>query len=412
MARFSPTRFPPGFFDLPPDAGQQLPLGVVAAWTRSDQTRETARSLLAPHTLRGTVVCSDAAGLTRLTQERSLIEILALVSRPKELAHAYGKAIGGTPLGVWAADNTAMFYPADVPANRIVNMVLALLDAVRAECEVQIGLCAHHGEFYQLGQGIYGPDADRVEEIAEDFTEAGELVITDTVLARLTEPGAYRLSPRSDLLERFGEVHRVGDGPRLGGIDPSDYHYPLPFTDEFYGGLAQFHRTRRTSVVPRPAYREVTVVVIAPEREDREIPEVAALNDLALAAAIRRIGRGLLEELAGTEVKTSTGVSIYLFDAAGQAVAFARKLRDTLAAQSVARRMGLDAGRVLLFELGDDRRDIAGSPVNVASKLAQDAGRLGAIMLSSRVAALAGLAATEVSHSIHVSGVTIDAITL
>lgn len=412
MARFSPTRFPPGFFDLPADAGQQLPLGVVAAWTRSSQTREVARELLAPYTLRGTVVCSDAAGLTRLTQERSLIEILAMVSLPKELAHAFGKAIGGNPIGVWAADNTAMFYPEEIPADKIVSMLLALLDRVRAECEVGIGLCVHHGEFYELGQGIYGPDADRVEVIAEEFTASGELVITDAIVRRLSGTGAFQMSPRSDLFTRFGEVHRITDGPRLGGIDPSDFHYPLPFTDDFYGGLAQFHRTRRTSVVPRPAYRDVTVLVIAPEREDRDIPEVAALNDLALAAAIKRIGRGLVEDLSGAEVKTSSGISIYLFDDARHAVDFARKLRDTLAAQSVALCMGMDAGRILLFELGEDRRDIAGSPVNVASKLAQDAGRLGAIMLSTRVAALAGLTGASVSHTIHVSGVSIDAITL
>lgn len=412
MPRFSPTRFPPGFFDLPADAGQQLPLGVVAAWTRSSQTRDAARELLAPYTLRGTVVCTDSAGLTRLTQERSLIEILAMVSRPKELAHAYGKALGGIPIGVWAADNTAMFYPEGISADHIVSMLLALQDRIRAECEVQIGICVHRGEFYELGQGIYGPDADRVEGVAEDFTAGGELVVTDAVLEKMGETAAFELAPRADLLDRFGVIHRVTDGPRLGGIEASDFHYPLPFTDEFYGGLAQFHRTRRTSIVPRPAYQEVTVLIIAPEREDRDIPEVAALNDLALAAAIKRIGIGLVEDLAGTEVKTSSGVSIYLFEEARHAVDFARKLRDMLSAQGVALRIGMDAGRILLFELGGDRRDIAGSPVNVASKLAQDAGRLGDIMISAKVAALAGLGGASVATSIHVSGVTIEAIAL
>jgi class 3 adenylate cyclase len=412
MARFSPTRFPPGFFDLPADAGQQLPLGVVATWTRSSQTLEAARELLAPYTLRGTVACSDAAGLTRLTQERSLIEILAMVSRPKELAHAYGKAIGGIPLGVWAADNTAMFYPEGVSADHVVSMLLALLDRVSAECEVGIGICVHHGEFYELGQGIYGPDADRVEGIAEDFTSSGELVVTDALVRRLGETASFQLSPRADLLERFGEVQRIVGGPRLGGIDASDFHYPLPFTDEFYGGLAKFQRTRRTSVVPRPAYREATVVVVAPEREDRDIPEVAALNDLALAAAIKRIGQGLVEDLSGIEVKTSSGISIYLFEEARHAVGFGRKLRTTLAAQGVALRMGMDRGRVLLFELGEDRRDIAGSPVNVASKLAQDAGRLGAINLTVQVAQGAGVPIAGNALAIQAGGVTIEAVTI
>ena len=71
MPRFSPTRFPPGFFDLPADAGHALPLDVIAAWTRSAQTPEIARELLRPYTIRGIVVSSDTAGLTRLTAERS-----------------------------------------------------------------------------------------------------------------------------------------------------------------------------------------------------------------------------------------------------------------------------------------------------------------------------------------------------
>ncbi len=412
MPRFSPTRFPPGFFDLPPDAGQQLPLGVVAAWTRSAQTLEAARELLGPYTLRGTVVSSDAAGLTRLSKERSLIEILAMVSRPKELAHAYGRAIGGIPIGVWAADNTAMFYPDGVSPDHVVSMLLALLDRVQEECEVGIGVCAHRGEFYELGAGIYGLDADLVEAIAEDFTEAGELLVTDTVAVTLGQTASFELTLRGDLFERFGEIHRVNDGPRLGGIEASDFHYPLPFTDEFYGGLAQFQRTRRTSVVPRPAYREVTVVVIEPEREDREIPEVAALNDLAMAAAIKRIGTGLVEDLSGTEVKSTSGLCIYLFDSARHAVDFARKLREVLLLQGVALRIGMDVGRVLLFELGGDRRDIAGSPVNVASKLAQDAGRLGTIMLTVRVAELAGLPAVVAAQAIRAGGVTIEAVTI
>jgi len=50
MAKFSSDRFPPGFFDLPPGAGETLPLDVIAEWTSSAQTREVARTILAPQT--------------------------------------------------------------------------------------------------------------------------------------------------------------------------------------------------------------------------------------------------------------------------------------------------------------------------------------------------------------------------
>lgn len=410
MPRFSPLRFPPGFFDLPAGAGEALPLEVIAAWTRSDQTVDAARELLGPFTLRGTVVTSDAAGLTRLTQERSLIEILAMVSRPKELVHAYGRAIGGVPIGTWAADNTAMFYADGIAADHILGMLLTLVDRVKEECEVGIGLAAHHGTFYELARGLHGPDADRVELIAEDHTEAGELVVTDS-LAALLPPGAFALRQRADLAPLFGTVFRITDGPRREGLAVSDFKYPLPFTDEFFTGLAQFQRTRRTSVVPRPAYRDVAIVMVEREHEDQDVPEVAALNDLALAAAVKRVGNSLLRGREGTEIKTSGRSSLYLFDAAAEALAFALALRDALAKEQVQLAIGVDVGRVLLFELGPGLRDVAGAPVNGAAKLAQDAGEFGTIQLTRAAATQAGLEGGE-SRQVTAGGVTIESVVI
>jgi hypothetical protein len=412
MPRFNPTRFPPGFFDLPADAGRGLPLDVIAAWTRSNQTEDAARELLAPSRLRGIVVSSDAAGLTRLTQERSLIEILSMVSRPKELVHAYGKAIGGIPLGVWAADNTLMFYPEAVAPEQVLSMLLTMQDQVKAECEVGIGLCAHSGVFYELGLGVYGPDADRVEAIAEDFTAARELVITGELLQALGNSTAFQVTAREDLRATFGDVHRVMEGPRLSGITATDFRYPLPFTEEFFGGLTEFHRTRRTSLVPRPAYREVAVVVVVREREDRDLPEVATLNDLALSAAVKRLGQALLPPLAGLEIKTTNEVSIYLFEDPGQGVVFCRALRDSLRSQTVELRIGMDVGRVLVFELGPGLRDIAGSPVNIASKLAQDLGQFGAIHLTLAAAEMAGVTDLPAPCDLQAGGVTIQMVSI
>jgi len=415
MPRFSPTRFPPGFFDLPADAGRDLPFAVIAAWARSDQTPETARELLGPFTIRGFVVSSDSSGLTRLTDERSLIEILAMVSRPKELIHGYGRAIGGIPLGVWAADNTRMFYPDGVSPDRVLGMLLTLSDQIQAECEVGIGLCGHHGVFYELGNGLYGPDADRVEALAEDFTTSGEVAVTGELVRTLHDPTPFKLAAREDLRASFGEVFRVLDGPRLRGIEPGDSHYPLPFTQEFFGGLAEFQRTRRTSLVPRPAFKNVAVVVIEPEPEDQTVPEVAALNDLSIAAALKRLGRDLIQGLAAVEVKTSGGasaVSIYLFEVPGEAVDFARRLRELLRRRDVPLRIGVDVGRVLMFELGPGSRDVAGAPVNVASKLAQHPGTPGAIHLTTEAARQAGITDAPATSGVRAGGVTRDIVAL
>ena len=303
-----------------------------------------------------------------------------------------------------------MFYPDGVAPDHVASMLLAVLDRVGAECEVGIGICAHHGMFYELGKGIYGPDADRVESIAEDFTEAGELAITGELAALLGTTASFSLRPREDLRATFGAVLRVTDGPRLGGIDASDFRYPLPFTEEFFGGLTEFQRTRRASLVPHPAYRESAVVVIEREREDLDVPEVAALNDLALSAALKRLGRALVDDLAGLEIKTAAGVSIYLFDEPRHGVDFCRKLRQMFAAEGVQLRMGMDVGRVLVFELGNGLRDIAGSPVNIASKLARDVGEFGIIQMTAEAARRAGLAAVTAARGVRAGGVTIEAV--
>lgn len=38
MPKFTPDRFPPGFFDLPADAGEKLPVAVIEQWTTSTST--------------------------------------------------------------------------------------------------------------------------------------------------------------------------------------------------------------------------------------------------------------------------------------------------------------------------------------------------------------------------------------
>lgn len=411
MAKFSSQRFPPGFFDLPRDAGESLPVAVIERWTTSPQTRAVAREILAPHTLTGTVVSSDSAGLTRLTRQRPLVEILAMINRPKEIVHAWGKAVGGRALGVWAADNTEMYYDAGVAPDRIIRMLLAVLDQVKTECEVQIGLCAHHGQFFELAGGVYGPDADRVEVVSEEHTEGGELVVTDTLAGLLDAGHGFALRPRADLAAAFGGILRVDDGPRLTGVTPEDIAYPAPYSAQF---LAEISRSqgRRRSLLPRPSYDEAVIVLIEREAEDPDVPEVKVLNDLALTAAMVRIGGRLLRDLKGTEIKNAGLLSIYTFEDCRSAVTFAEEIRTTLARTGVRCRIGVDSGQVLIFDLGTGRRDIAGDPVNTASKLAQDVGELGHIYVAARAAAKAGLPAGGVRATYTVSGVELDAVVL
>ena len=409
MAKFSRDRFPPGFFDLPQTAGETLPLDVIAAWTGGEQTADVAREILAPHTLRGTLVSSDSAGLTRLTRERPLIEILALVNHPKEIVHAHGRAIGGRAIGVWAADNTQMFYDEGVSASRVVGMLLTAMRAITAECELGIGMAAHAGEFYELGGGVYGGDAERVEVIAEEHTPGGELLVTDALADRLGAGHAFALEPRRGLPHELGAVYQLVGGPALRGLDASDTAYPAPYSSDFTTGLAEYSRTRRDSRAPNTVYRDLAVVLVEREPEEPGEPEVVVLNDLALTAAMKRLSFSLVERFGGEEVKTAGRLGIYTFADPANAVEFARQFRDALAGQGVRCRVGVDAGQVLLFDLTPGSREIAGSPVNVASKLAQDVGSYGAIRISQEAARRAGLRRERSTLSLNVSGVELRA---
>jgi class 3 adenylate cyclase len=405
MAKFFTDRFPPGFFDLPRSAGETLPLDVIAAWTGSDQTRDSARAILNPHLLRGTVVSSDSAGLTRLGRERPLIEILALVAEPKEIVHAHGRAIGGRAIGVWAADNTQMFYPTEIPAERVVAMLRTAMGRVASRCELGIGMAAHTGEFFELSGGLYGPDADRVEVVAEEHTAGGELLITDALANAMPPSHGFHLEPRTDL----DGVHRVVSGPTIDDLDASDIEYPAPYSSDFSMGLAEYSRTRRDSRAPRQAYQDLAVVLIEREPEQPDVPEVAVLNNLALTAAMKRIGRSLLANPDDAEVKSSGLIGIYTFADCREAIDFARRFREALSAQGVQCRIGIDVGPVLVFDLTPGSREIAGSAVNVASKLAQDTGAYGMIQVSDVVLKRASAKKERPTRTIHVSGIDLKA---
>lgn len=397
MPKFPIERFPPGFFDLTQDLARRLPLDLIEQWTRGNRSKESALRLLAPHAVFGSVVSSDAAGLTSLSQARGVIEMLALVNHPKEIVHACGSAVGGRAVGVWAADNTQMFYPAEVDAGRLLSALLETNRRINRECQVRVGMCVHRGCFFHLGGGLYGAEADRVEHLAEECTAAGEIIITEEFHQSLGRH-CFRLEERTDLAGSGGRAWRVLDGPGLPDLPAGDERYPYPFSQEFAADLR--------ALGPAPAgaslramhekYMRVrTVVLVERDREERDIPEIAVLNDLALSAAMTKHAAPLLRASGGREVKTSGTIGIYTFEECAAGLEFARQFRALFEQQGVAIRAGIDHGEVVLFDLAEGLADIAGMPVNLASKIAQDRGQFGEIYLTEAAAAEVGAEGLE-----------------
>ncbi|MEO8442345.1 MAG: hypothetical protein ABI547_07645 [Betaproteobacteria bacterium] len=72
-----------------------------------------------------------------LTQQKELLEILAIINRSKTIVYGVGKAIGGEGVGLWAADNTQMFYPETVDAATLVSAMLTVQDEIARTCQIK-----------------------------------------------------------------------------------------------------------------------------------------------------------------------------------------------------------------------------------------------------------------------------------
>lgn len=386
MTKFSVDRFPAGFFDLSQDIVRSLPLDLVEQWTHSDHSVETALALLDPYRVECSVVSTDSAGLTRLSRLRGLIEILALINRSKELVHAWGTAAGGAAVGVWAADNTQMFYPSSTPAAAVLSMLLSLMNDIASNCEVLIGAAVHRGRFFLLAGGLYGADAERVERLAEDFTGAGEVLVTPEFAGALGEGHPFKLAPRDGLPASAGAAYRLEGGPYAEGLAPEDTLYPVPYSAEFYAdlkaccgktaGAADYESLRRRYC------RKRAVVLIEREREDSNIAELAVLNDLALSAAMVHLATDLLRDTGGSVTKIAGPLGIFDFPECSAALDFARRFRKAFLDRGIRSRIGIDVGEVVVFDLEGGLIDVAGMPVNLASKMVQDKGEFGKIYLT------------------------------
>jgi len=115
-----------------------------------------------------------------------------------------------------------------------------------------------------------------------------------------------------------------------------------------------------------------------------------------------------LNEEHGVEVKVAGPIGIYTFEDPALALGFAETFRRELAREGIEVRIGVDAGPVVVFALAGGGMDIAGGPVNIASKLAQDCGAWGKLYLGERLRELA-LARGFRAVQFAVSGVEIAA---
>ncbi len=388
----------PALFDISQDIVGDIPFDIVTAWTKSkNKDSDSARRILQPTKVKGYVVSSDASGLSKLSQNKDLIEVLALISEPKEIVYALGSEIGGEGIGIWAADNTQMFYPRMLSPHTVLSMLVETQMRLQ-RCEVSIGMGVHYGEFYKIGNGLYGPEADFIEHLAEEDTGGGEIVITESFLKKMAVKDGFQLQPRQDLSLQES-VFRVTTGPGLDSLVGENIRYPIPFSDTFFGDLRLLSSRKYDpaflQILNEKYVVEKVVVLIEREHILGESMEVTMLNDISLDVIMKKAAFKLLDKYAGDEIKTVGALGIYVFDDPAEAVEFAVEFRQILEKAQVQSRIGIDQGQIIIFEMENNRKDIAGNPVNIASKMAQDYGTLGRMYLTEHVANKVSLPAVE-----------------
>jgi hypothetical protein len=396
-----PTRTIPALADVAKDISGPLPVGLLDDWAASsDRSHEAARLLLAPYRREGIVVSSDTAGLTRMTQERDLLDVLWLVSEPMQVVYAVGTAIGGHAVGVWEADNTEMLYLPEVAADTIVDAMLEAQARIAERTTVRVGLCIHSGVFYEIGGGLFGGDSQLVEELAENHAAGGEILVTSELVARLAVRGEYTLTRRADLDALHGEgVFSLRSPRRITSLREVDSIHPHPFPAAFYAMLKDpLQRTaaRELDDAGGPMV-ERFVVFIARKGEARSQEDLASVLDDLLA---NERMNAVVEASLGSEAQlaeTTGGLAIVLFERGIDAADFARTVRDRLRNIELPASIGIDCGAVLVFAKADGHSGaVAGDPINLSSKISEDLGEAGRIRITERAAqAIGGLASAE-----------------
>jgi len=404
----------PALADLTQDIAGPVPVQLLRDWATGQQDLAAAETLLDAFRVTGSVVASDTSGLSRMMQEKDLLEVLDMISRPKEIIHALGREAGGRAIGAWVADNTEMFYGEGLPLETIVEAMAEVQARIQERLPIQVGMCIHAGSFYEIGGGLYGADAGVVEYLAEHCADPGEILLTGTAAQRLktAKPGGgpvSRMTLQPVEMDDFAEkTFAVQWNRRAPWLKENETVYPHGFPPEFYDLL---HRFRESEELRRQIYdqwlRECTVVFLARQRGAGETRTLdSMLDDLVINALMDTLIReptGANEHIAAS----AGGLAILTFGTAQEGIGFARDIRAKLTENGLPVQVAIDTGPVLVFRNARGPSGIAGDAVNIASKLAEDLGVSGSISVSERAFSQMSGVSNKDRFELSLSGVTL-----
>jgi hypothetical protein len=248
----------------------------------------------------------------------------------------------------------------------------------------------HTGVFYEIGGGLFGGDAQLVERLAEDDAKGGEILVTHELAQRFQAPKEYALTRRTDLdpLHAPG-VFSLRSPRRMPGLREAESLYPHPFPPEFFAMLRD-PALRAAAVAAEGTGGQMVeryVAFLARKGAARSEENLASvLDELLVNEGMNRI---VEESLGGSAeiAETAGGLAIVVFEQGGDAIDFARAVRERFRERALPVSIGIDRGPVLLFPKGPGRAGtIAGDPINLSSKISEDLGEAHRIRITERAA--------------------------
>lgn len=401
--------------DLKQEIAGPIPVDIVSQWTKGQKTPHQQKIILQPFERHGYLVSTDSSGLARLTAERSLLEVMKIVSEPKEVIYHLGREIGGKGVGVWAADNSEMFYPSEkISAQQVLDSMAAAQKVIHRG-PLQVGMAMHRGNYWEIGQGMFGEDAEMLELVAEDFTEAKEIVVSETFKADLHEEKHVYLSKREDLgnfktdffsvdYDDFGQAYAQFVPPSVEQLVTAEHFYPFPFDRAFFLALKQWGQATGHEDVLQSYFSQKTVLLIKVYHQKMRL----LLDQLTDWVVVNAILNEIAVKYDVSLVKSNGDLAIFVADRDSEAVELAEDVLTSMKDSEDKVSIGLSRGEVMLFDLEGGGRDIAGGPVNVASKISEDIQDQNSLYVEASVEVPLHHRAHYESFALEKSGVTLE----
>lgn len=354
--------------DLKQDVAGVIPVDLIGGWQKTSRDAEMQKVILKPYERSGFLVNTDSAGLSRLTSEKSLLEVMKIVSQPKEIIYAAGSKIGGKGIGVWAADNSQMFYQNISQKDLLETMAAA--QRIISTGQLKVGMGIYQGTFWEIGLGMFGMDAEIAEIVAEEHTSGGEIVVNFSELM-----AGEKFTVRTDLYNQFGQEffsynYSVGQENNHFEIDVSteDLIYPLPFDRDFYLALRKMDKSPQAKAFLESFFANKTVILIKIYHQE----SLLLLDQLTDWVVMNALMNEIAQKYEVEMIKSNGSLGIFICDNNAEAILFAEDVLLSLVRSGDKVSIGLARGDILLFKLEGGGKDLAGGAVNVASKIAED----------------------------------------